>query len=154
MKNTCGFFIYHSPSNSMLFGHVTNHNEWSIPKGKQEAGETILSAALRELSEEANIPEEFVAKCKVYGLKPQKYSHNKKRLNVFLVICDTLPKNIFCISKFTDSHGNEYPEFDKHRWFTLKQIDSMRIPIHYTQYNAYLEAKEIILNEVGMNTDL
>lgn len=144
MKNTCGFIIYHKTSKSILFGHVTNNEEWSIPKGKQEKDETIMQAALRETQEESNISPDFIKNCTVYHLTPQKYKHGKKRLNAFLAICDEKPSDIYCPSTFEDSYGNELPELDMHKWFSIEDIKNKIYPIHYTQYNSIEEAIKII----------
>lgn len=143
MKNTCGFIIYNQPTKSILFGRVTNQKSWSIPKGKQEEGESIYQAALRELAEEANVTQEFISNCVVYQLQPQKYKHGKKRLNAFLAICDKKPEDIKCVSFFEDSYGNELPELDKFQWVNVDSIDE-NFPIHITQYNSFLEAMEKI----------
>ena len=37
METSCGFVIFHHPSNCVLMGRATRSgNEWSIPKGKKE----------------------------------------------------------------------------------------------------------------------
>lgn len=144
MKNTCGFFIYNIDTNSILLGHVTNGEHWSIPKGKQEQDESIFQAAIRELQEESNIDSRFISNCSVWKLSPQKYTHGKKRLNSFLAICDSKPKDIKCVSTFEDSYGNTLPEFDMLKWFTIDDIKAYQVPIHYTQYDSFLEAEKII----------
>lgn len=146
MKNTCGFYIYHKPTNTILLGHVTNNPFWSIPKGKQEEGESLYDAALRELAEESNIDRNYIKNCVVYQLMPQKYNHGKKRLNSFLAISEEIPENIKCVSTFTDSYGNELPEFDRLQWVNVDAIDKT-FPIHITQYDSFLEAMEIINNQ-------
>ena len=147
MKNTCGFFIFNKNTKKVLFGHVTNNNEWSIPKGKQEEGETLFQAALRELEEEANITKDFISKCYVYKLDPINYNHKKKRLNSFLAICEETPTDISCPSTFVDSYGNKLPELDMHRWFEIPEVVNKLFPIHYTQHQAFLQAYEILKNE-------
>jgi len=37
---------------SVLLVHRTQHNDWSLPKGKLDPGETPLAAAVREVREE------------------------------------------------------------------------------------------------------
>lgn len=145
MKNTCGFFIYHKPSNSILLGHVsTSKGEWSVPKGKQETDETIFEAALRELYEEANISKDFISKSVVYELQPQVYSNKHKRLNAFLVICDERPLDIKCNSTFVDSFGNTKPEFDTHFWFKFDYLLDGMLNIHPTQMDCLEEIKSLL----------
>lgn len=148
MKNTCGFFIYNKPKQKILFGHVTNSNDWSIPKGKQEDCETLFEAATRELSEEANISIEFLSSCVIHKLSPQNYNHRKKRLNAYLAICDNMPQDIKGISTFEDSYGNKLPEFDNHHWFSVDDVKNKRFPFHETQYKSFLEALNIINNNI------
>lgn len=147
MKNSCGFFIYHKKTNTILMGHATNtKDEWSIPKGGQEEGESLLQTALRELNEEANIPKSFIENATVFQLTPHNYSHKKKRLNAFLAISDELPKNIKCISYFEDSFGNKLPEFDNLYWFTLESLLKREIKFHDTQFECLLEVETILNN--------
>jgi hypothetical protein len=95
------------------------------------------------LAEESNISADFISKCVVYKLLPRNYKNGKKRLNAFLAICNEKPKDIKCVSTFTDSYGNDLPEFDKLQWVNVDSIDE-NFPIHLTQYESYLEAMEVI----------
>src|SRR3954470_24008713 len=51
---SCGTLIV-NPDGKLLLCHVTGTAHWDIPKGMQDAGETTLEAAIRELWEEAGI---------------------------------------------------------------------------------------------------
>lgn len=145
MKNTCGFFIYDKSNGRMLIGHSTNSGGlWSIPKGKQEDGEGIFNAALRELEEESNISSSFISKCQVFKLTPQNYKSRKKRLNAFLAICDKAPTDIKCISFFEDSHGNQRPELDKFEWATPEELRGREYNLHPTQYENVIQIINIL----------
>lgn len=145
MKNTCGFFIYHNPTQSILLGHVTSSkNEWSIPKGGQEVNESIYEAALRELAEESNINREFVERYEVFELNHQNYSSKHKRLCPFLLICDEKPEDVRCTSDFIDSFGNIKPEFDGFVWACVEELQLGLYPIHLTQRESLLEIIDIL----------
>lgn len=145
MKNTCGFILYNKEENTILIGHVTNTKAmWTIPKGKQETGETPLIAALRETAEEANVSKEFIDSCEVHTLAPQRYGSKRKRLHAFLAITDKIPQDISCPSTFEDSFGNIKPELDKHLWVDIDELLDMKYDIHHSQLQALQEAKQII----------
>ena len=146
MKNTCGFIIYNPTTNEILIGRVTGSKEdmWSIPKGGQEANESLFEAAVRELKEEANISEEFISRCVVYELLSHKYLSNRKRLNTYLAIIPEVPQDIKCISYFKDSFGNRKPEFDLLKWVNADILLDKVYNIHYTQHMAIEQAMDVI----------
>lgn len=143
MKTSCGFIIYCKKTNEILLGKETHSkNNWSIPKGGKDDGENNLSAALRELYEEANITKDFIMSCKVFELPIQVYNSRRKRLVPFLAVCDHKPKDIKCNAHFIDSFGNSVPEFSKLQWFDIDAILNGEVLLHDTQMNAILQSKE------------
>ncbi len=50
---SCGVLL--TDGQQLLLGHATGQEHWDIPKGKVEAGESPLQAALRELAEETGL---------------------------------------------------------------------------------------------------
>jgi 8-oxo-dGTP pyrophosphatase MutT (NUDIX family) len=145
MKNTCGFILYYEKAKQILIGHVTNTKDmWTIPKGKQELGETPFIAALRETSEEANVSEAFITSCMVYTLATQNYGSKRKRLHPFLAVLKEIPANICCPSTFEDSFGNSKPELDEHIWVNIDELIGGKYNIHHTQIKAIIEAKTLL----------
>lgn len=54
LATSCGTIVINRKG-EILLCHVTGTNHWDIPKGMQDAGESTLEAAKRELWEEAGI---------------------------------------------------------------------------------------------------
>ncbi len=130
-----GIFIINK-ENKLLVGHPTiqDKNFWSIPKGKIEAGEDSIDAAVRETLEESNIDFKYYI-TKMIMLPSVTYAHKKKTLIPFLIFeedCDGLDLNkieIKCNSNVTDEHGT-LPEMDDFKWVTLDEASKL---LHNTQ---------------------
>ena len=54
LGTSCGTLIINQ-KNEILLCHVTGTKHWDIPKGMQEAGESTIAAARRELREETGL---------------------------------------------------------------------------------------------------
>lgn len=112
---SCGVLLEHQ--GKFLIGRATGQAEnFGIPKGKQEKGESDRETAVRELFEESNISLE------VEDLKKDamiKYTTKSgKKMVVFRVSLDEIPKDIKCNSIVKD---RGYPEIDKFIWVDKKE---------------------------------
>jgi len=140
MKTTCGVFLV--CNNKLLIGHVTNtENDWSIPKGLIDPGETELEAALRELKEETNIDSSLVNVQNIQTLYTP-YTHKQKILCSFLALTNKEHEAI-CYSMVTSHGGEPFPEIDHFKWVSF---DEALEKIHYTQkivLNYYIDKKFI-----------
>src|SRR5687768_14174723 len=85
MKTTCGVFLI--CNDKLLIGHVTNSNDWSIPKGLMDPGETELESAIRELKEETNIDSSNISIVDMECIY-ETYQHKNKKLCAFLAFTD------------------------------------------------------------------
>ncbi len=146
-----GIFIIRKDG-KLLICHPTNHPEtvWSITKGKLDADETALEAALRETQEESNIELSDKSECfNIYLLTPITYKHKKKILHPYLFWeksdskIDWASIEIKCNSKVQPDRGDFY-EMDKFLWTSLEEA---KILLHYTQVTALIEIEEIISEE-------
>lgn len=126
MKTTCGVFLI--CNKKLLIGHVTNtQNDWSIPKGLMDPGETELQSALRELKEETNIDASSINVIEIDSIY-ETYHHKKKRLCAFLAFTDN-EHDAICYS-MVKSVEIPFPEIDCFKWVNY---DEALEKIHPTQ---------------------
>lgn len=146
METSCGFVIFHEPSNCVLIGRSTrSDNEWSIPKGKKEDEENDYQTALRELKEETNVESDYIKNCKVYKLETQVYKSKRKVLRPYLAISSNKKfKDLKCNSFFETDKGESLPEFDKIAWVDFDSILEGNFKMHDTQMKMFKEVKKII----------
>jgi len=126
----------------ILIGHPTHHvpEFWSIPKGKIDAGETPLQAAIRETYEESNVKLYKDLHDFVY-IGKYVYRHKKKDIMLYAHF-ETEHANwnkieIMCNSNVPEERGG-FPEMDDFKWVT---VDEARELLHHTQVDA-LDALE------------
>lgn len=127
MDTSCGTLIV-DPAGRLLLCHVTGTKHWDIPKGLQDAGETPLQAARRELFEEAglDLPAALFADLGVFDYR------RDKRLHLFRVdaadgLC-TLDE-LACTSFFPHHvTGAMTPEVDGFRWATRDEVRTLCWP--------------------------
>jgi 8-oxo-dGTP pyrophosphatase MutT (NUDIX family) len=140
-----GLFLLNK-DNKVLICHPTNHKatSWSIPKGKVDEGESLISAAIRETYEESNILIPIYSK--FIELPIVEYKHKRKTLCSFLVLESQNPTIIFnnfdlkCNSNVPIEKGG-YPEMDDYKWVELDEAKTM---LHETQAVSIDEIKKII----------
>lgn len=144
-----GIFIVRKDK-KLLVCHPTNHKAdfWSIPKGKADEGEDMITCALRETYEETNIDlcMRINPFYRVYELEPVNYGHKKKMLFPFLYWemdeSDTDWDNleIKCNSNVPLDRGG-FPEMDEYKWV---DIEEARPILHETQSACLDKIKSII----------
>jgi len=121
MLNTSGLFLI-TEDNRLLICHPTNApmNRWSIPKGLQEEGESLLSTAFRETEEETGLSSEVIMNFSINyeSLKPVLYVNKKKRLHayIFQVKNEITSIPVTCKSMIDNT---DVPENDKVEWVDL-----------------------------------
>lgn len=143
MINTCGIFLI-TPNWKTLIGKSSRHGShqlYSIPKGKADDGEEFLTAALRELYEEANVtinPSNHV----IHTLPPIKYERKLKTLNAFFItgILEEDYPDLICNSFIP----NGEPELTDLEWRTLLDCKTL---LHPTQARAIESIEEYLLSK-------
>lgn len=112
---SCGTLVVNA-AGQLLLCHVTNTPKWDIPKGMQDAGESALEAAMRELFEEAGVVfgAERFEDLGCFDYRPD------KRLHLFkvLALADLPDLSVLtCTSFFPHPKtGKPTPETDGFRW--------------------------------------
>ena len=124
---SCGTLIV-NPAGRLLLCHVTDTAKWDIPKGMQDAGESTLEAAMRELREEAGIafaPERYL-ELGLFDYRPD------KRLHLYLVHAGvelTSLDHLACTSFFPHhASGVATPEVDGYRWAARAEVAALCWP--------------------------
>jgi 8-oxo-dGTP pyrophosphatase MutT (NUDIX family) len=124
---SCGTLLV-NPQGQLLLCHVTNTPKWDIPKGMQDPGEDTLTAAMRELREEAGIV--FDA-ARFEDLGSFAYRRDKQ-LHLYRVpVADELGdlSQLVCTSFFPHPvTGKPTPETDGFRWAGRDQLASLCWP--------------------------
>jgi 8-oxo-dGTP pyrophosphatase MutT (NUDIX family) len=134
MKTTCGVFLV--CNSKILIGHVTNtENDWSIPKGLMDEGETEIESMLRELKEETDIDADHIT---VHPVEPiyEVYAHKKKKLCAFLAHTDC-EHDAICYSMVT-SREVPFPEIDHFKWADYTEAMEKIHPTQKTVLTYYL----------------
>ena len=150
MKYTAGAFIFDKNDN-MLIVHATNSpwNQWSIPKGVVDKGESRIEACLRELKEETNL--KLRAKDIIYRVElPEvRYINGKKTLCPFFIrISKSLKKHKLKCNSYVSVKGRSFPEVDQ---FNVCDIDEGGLFLHHTQIETLNYIKEHDLLELSKN---
>jgi 8-oxo-dGTP pyrophosphatase MutT (NUDIX family) len=142
-----GIFILNKDK-EVLICHPTNHpwDIWSIPKGKVEADEKFIEAAIRETFEETNI--DLKNASVFHRLQTQVYRHKKKELNAFLFLEEENPNidlfvfKLKCNSNVPEERGG-FPEMDAYEW---TDIETAKKYLHPTQVAGLEEIQKIIMD--------
>jgi putative (di)nucleoside polyphosphate hydrolase len=118
---SCGVLVRRA-AGELLLGHATGRHLWDIPKGVRDAGETSLSAALRELQEETGL---VIGPERVIDLGLHRYLPNKD-LQLFMLdppdpAIDIAPCR--CTTFYRSRSGTrEIPEVDAYRWAQRDEV--------------------------------
>lgn len=143
MDTTCALAII-TPSEKVLLVHPTGagyFGSWSLPKGKRDAGETELEAAIREVYEETSLDvKAFAGKLVDLG----NYAYTKeKRYHIFKLDYpkEIDAKSLKCISTFSD-FGTEILECDK---FQMASLDDCKLLLNPKQSKIVMSLKDKIL---------
>ena len=115
---SCGVLIL-NPERQLLLCHVTGHDHWDLPKGRIDAGESPLEAALRETQEETGLrlDGDNLLDLGRFDYRP------RKDLHLFATVLPRLDvATLSCASQFSDlASGRSLPEMDDFGWFGLAE---------------------------------
>jgi 8-oxo-dGTP pyrophosphatase MutT (NUDIX family) len=115
---SCGVIV--TDRARILLGHATRSPRWDIPKGLAEPGESLATAAARELLEETGlvVPGHQLRPLGVHG-----YLRDKD-LALFVWVPDQMPspERLVCRSTFTSPDGAVLPEFDRFGLFAWHEV--------------------------------
>ena len=128
MKKSCGVLVQYK--DTYLLGHASGQGRqnFGIPKGGQEKGETDEETALRELYEETSIrltPGYLSSEPLI-----QYRAKNGKYMTVFLAQREEKPENVECLSYVGTSNRKE---FDYFVWVTKEEGLEMLANNHMKQ---------------------
>jgi 8-oxo-dGTP pyrophosphatase MutT (NUDIX family) len=114
---SCGVIV--TDGERILLGHATRSPRWDIPKGLAEPDESLVAAAVRELSEETGLA---VTEADLRPLGVHGYLRDKD-LALFVWRPPRLPspESLVCRSTFRLPNGTELPEFDRFGLFFLDE---------------------------------
>jgi 8-oxo-dGTP pyrophosphatase MutT (NUDIX family) len=131
MVTTAGIFIFDTTGKILICRPtgITTKDGWSIPKGKQEKGEEVIDAALRETFEETSLQLTSYKK-KLVDLGIEKYNSKKKKLWGFAVKVNEKinVRDLLCVVKNND--GKIKIEIDL---YEMVDPEEALDRIHYTQ---------------------
>jgi 8-oxo-dGTP pyrophosphatase MutT (NUDIX family) len=127
MNVSCGTLVVDG-AGRLLICHVTGTPKWDIPKGLLDPGEDTLTAAMRELDEEAGLAFDR-ARFEDLGRFPYR---RDKSLHLYKVeVGDELPDlgHLACRSFFPHHvTGEPTPETDGFRWATREEMAKLCWP--------------------------
>jgi len=117
---SCALFI-ESPA-GVLLAHATGTPRWDLPKGRREAGEAPIDAALRECLEETGL--DFRAcRTKLQDRGQHPYLREKD-LHLFCLRIDRALNlsGCCCTTRTTRADGREVWETDAYEWVPREKI--------------------------------
>jgi putative (di)nucleoside polyphosphate hydrolase len=124
---SCGTLV-RNERGELLLGHASNTDHWDIPKGLQEAGESSLRTAQRELLEETGLVFED-SQFQDLGLFAYR---SDKMLHLFTVQAPPSLNSLYtlrCTSFFPHHRtGKPIPEMDRYCWAKRDQISQLCAP--------------------------
>lgn len=108
------------------------YGRWSLPKGKQEHGETLEQTALREIEEETGIVGRTVSAIETiyYNYNHPELGHMKKEVHYFLV------------EKVTGDVAVQYEEIRSVHW--LDPLEAWRLQSKYGYENNHSVLKKAL----------
>lgn len=127
IETSCGTLIIND-KRQVLLGHVTDKKHWDIPKGRQEADESPLAAAKRELKEETGLEfnEAFYEEIGCFDYREDKRLHLYK-IHVSNTLQDLT--GLRCTSYFPHKEDQEpVLAMDAYRWASKEELPALCLP--------------------------
>lgn len=127
-KTSCGFFIINELG-EILTCRPTLTDNWDIPKGMQEDGESYIQTAIRELDEETGIDlmgrhKEIYSTIEDIGLFRYNSQKNLYLFKVYVQKSDIVTEDLVCRSMFTHkATKTKLPENDKFEWMKVEEFE-------------------------------
>lgn len=133
ITTSVGIFFVNS-ENRILVGHPTNSADGTgfctIPKGKQEPGESLEDTAKREFFEESSIVIDAFPDGTLEYLDEEVYVHKKKRIVTYYFKTNLKVDPYPVCTSFLEVNGKRIPEIDRFYWCKYDEAVKM---VHYTQ---------------------
>jgi 8-oxo-dGTP pyrophosphatase MutT (NUDIX family) len=126
-------FVVRSKDGKYLLGKTTKYPKdqcWTVFKGQQEYGESLIATATRELKEEAGIDILRSMDLQLSQSTSPYFSFAMKDKDVVLYLLND-DKNVLKDTKFRCSSywgPNKTPEICEYRWCTLDEMASLVFP--------------------------
>jgi 8-oxo-dGTP pyrophosphatase MutT (NUDIX family) len=126
-ETSCGTLIINDKG-EILLGHVSDRDHWDIPKGRQEAEESLLEAAKRELKEETGLEfnDAFFEEIGTFAYRPDKNLHLYK-----VYVSDMLEDldSLECSSYFPCNEEREpILAMDSYCWASREELPRRCLP--------------------------
>jgi 8-oxo-dGTP pyrophosphatase MutT (NUDIX family) len=146
-------FIVRSQGGKYLMGKTTKFPKkrcWTVFKGQQEEGESIIATATRELKEEAGIN---ILRSKNLQLSQSTtpfYSFSMKEKLVYLYLLDDTNGELNDAEFSCNSYWGKdrLPEICEHQWMTLDEMDKVIFPSQRGMV-AFLRGSELESNVIS-----
>lgn len=127
MIKTCGV-LFIDKNNNILICRATNSNNFSIPKGLNEEGESDIDTAAREVKEETGL---LIDPKKLIYFDSSLYKNKKKTLFMFIYKLDYINEKEMHCDSFFEMYGKTFPENDL--FLKINICDYDKYNIHATQ---------------------
>jgi 8-oxo-dGTP pyrophosphatase MutT (NUDIX family) len=128
MKTISSGFIIIDKNKNILLGKTRSNNDlqWTVFKGRQEDGETLIQAAIRELYEETGIDLVNNHRLNRYVSGEPVFSYSMKYKDVYLYLLEDVESvledfNFECNSFWGDD--NLIPEIEEYKWVPIKDCN-------------------------------
>lgn len=134
-----GVVYYNENNNIQLLMIEDKRNKWTLPKGKNEEGETYQETALREIYEETGITGEIIKPLdKVYYEFYNPAAQNKVEKEVYF----------YLVKAFSNDINIQYDEINSAKWMTLEDAWQKQLS---SGYENNLSIMKMALKNLGFN---
>jgi len=121
-------FVIQNNSGEILLGRVNAHRppyQYTIFKGGQEDGETLLDTAIRELSEETGIDLKSEHRLNRYISNEPIFSYQLRHKDVYLFFLDDVEDVLKDFKFECKSYWNDTgsPEIDEYKWVKIEDLN-------------------------------